>query len=133
MGKGKPTPYDDLVKIVGGEPQWTGEISIDAERLAEPLRWREPSTVFVDSMSDLFYDRRPNEHIAAVFGVMAACPQHTFIVLTKYAERMRAHHQQVQMAASKRLALRLGREPGRGRRADPAVATDPGRDPGTVL
>lgn len=89
MGKGKPTPYDGLVRVVGGEPQWTGEIALDAARLADPLRWREPSTVFVDSMADLFYDARPDEHIAAVFGVMAACPQHTFIVLTKYTERAR--------------------------------------------
>lgn len=89
MGKGKPTPYDDLVRVVDGEARWTGEISIDADRLAEPLRWRQPSTIFVDSMSDLFYDRRPDEHIAAVFGVAAACPQHTFLILTKYANRMR--------------------------------------------
>lgn len=90
MGKGKPTPYDGLVRVVDGEARWTGEISIDAARLAEPLRWRQPSTIFVDSMSDLFYDKRPGEHIAAVFGVMAACPQHTFLILTKYADRMRA-------------------------------------------
>lgn len=89
MGKGKPTPYDGLVKLVNGEPRWTGEIALDTERLAEPLRWRQPSTIFVDSMSDLFYDRRPDEHIAAVFGVAAACPQHTFLILTKYADRMR--------------------------------------------
>jgi protein gp37 len=45
--------------------------------------------VFVDSMSDLFYEGFSNEQIAAVFGVMAACPKHTFIILTKRAKRMR--------------------------------------------
>jgi protein gp37 len=39
--------------------------------------------VFVDSMSDLFHEGVTNEQIAAVFGVMAACPTHTFQVLTK--------------------------------------------------
>jgi protein gp37 len=89
MGKGKPTPYDGLVKLVNGEPRWTGEIAIDARRLAAPLHWRAPRRVFVDSMSDLFYDKRPDEHIAAVFGVMAATPHITYQILTKYARRMR--------------------------------------------
>jgi protein gp37 len=40
-------------------------------------------------MSDLFHEKLTNEEIAAVFGVMAACPQHTFQVLTKRAKRMR--------------------------------------------
>lgn len=89
MGKGKPTPYDGLVKLTANGPRWTGEIALDARRLAAPLRWREPRRVFVDSMSDLFFDNRPNEHIAAVFGVMAATPHITYQVLTKYAKRMR--------------------------------------------
>jgi protein gp37 len=44
--------------------------------------------VFVNSMSDLFHEDVPFEFITAVFGVMAACPQHTFQVLTKRPERM---------------------------------------------
>ena len=43
----------------------------------------KPRRIFVNSMSDLFYEEFSNEQIAAVFGVMAACPQHTFQVLTK--------------------------------------------------
>ncbi len=89
MGKGKPTAYDGLVKLVNGEPRWTGEVRIVADHLADPLKWRQPSTVFVNSMSDLFHESLTNEQIAAVFGVMAACPQHTFQVLTKRARRMR--------------------------------------------
>jgi protein gp37 len=41
-------------------------------------------------MGDLFYEGVSNEQIAIVFGVMAACPQHIFQVLTKRADRMRA-------------------------------------------
>ena len=69
--------------------KWNGEARLAAHKLDEPLRWREPSTVFVNSMSDLFYEGFSNEQIAAVFGVMAACQQHTFLVLTKRARRMR--------------------------------------------
>jgi protein gp37 len=68
--------------------KWNGEARLATHKIDEPLRWREPSTVFVNSMSDLFYEGFLNEQIAAVFGIMAACPQHTFIVLTKRAERL---------------------------------------------
>jgi protein gp37 len=57
------------------------------DKLEEPLRWRNPCRIFVDSMSELFYEEFTNEQIAAVFGVMAACPQHTFQVLTKRPAR----------------------------------------------
>ena len=67
---------------------WTGEVRTLPERLGEPLRWRKPRKVFVNSMSDLFHRDVPFEFIAAVFGVMAATPQHTFQVLTKRPERM---------------------------------------------
>ncbi len=90
MGKGKPTPYDGLVRTVGGgEARWTGVVRLVPEHLADPLRWRRPRRIFVNSMSDLFHESLTNEQIAAVFGVMAACPQHTFQVLTKRARRMR--------------------------------------------
>lgn len=89
MGKGKPTPYDGLVKMVGDEARWTGKVVLDSKKLADPLRWRKPRRIFVNSMSDLFHESLTNEQIAAVFGVIAACPQHTFQVLTKRAKRMR--------------------------------------------
>lgn len=69
-------------------PRWTGEVRFLPDRLAEPLSWRKPRKVFVNSMSDLFHAGVSNEEIAAIFGVMAACPQHTFQVLTKRPERM---------------------------------------------
>lgn len=65
-------------------------VQMFAERLSVPLRWRKPRRVFVCSTADLFHPDVPDEFIAAVFGVMAACPQHTFQVLTKRPERMRA-------------------------------------------
>jgi protein gp37 len=61
-----------------------------AERLSVPLHWRKPRRVFVCSTADLFHPDVPDEFIAAVFAVMASRPQHTFQVLTKRPERMRA-------------------------------------------
>jgi protein gp37 len=71
------------------DPRWTGEVRFVAEHLADPLRWKRPRRIFVNSMSDLFHDKLTNEQIAAVFGVMAAAKQHTYQVLTKRAKRMR--------------------------------------------
>jgi protein gp37 len=65
------------------------EVHTMPDRLSKPLRWRKPRVVFVCNTSDLFHPDVPFEFIAAVFGVMAACPQHTFLVLTKRPERMR--------------------------------------------
>ncbi|HWJ49574.1 MAG TPA: phage Gp37/Gp68 family protein, partial [Solirubrobacteraceae bacterium] len=59
------------------------------ERLDQPLRWRRPRMIFVNSMSDLFHEEVPDYFIAQVFEVMEQAPQHTFQVLTKRPERMR--------------------------------------------
>jgi protein gp37 len=70
------------------EGRWTGEVRFVPERLADPLRWKRPRRIFVNSMSDLFHEKLEDAQIAAVFGVMAAAPRHTFQVLTKRARRM---------------------------------------------
>ena len=74
-----------------GQAKYANEFTptFHPEALSEPLKWRKPRRVFVVSMGDLFHDAITDEQIAAVFGAMAACPQHTFQVLTKRAERMR--------------------------------------------
>jgi len=93
---GKGHPYEGLAitrpPMPGeraGRPSWTGEVRLIPEHLADPLRWKKPRRIFVNSMSDLFHEKLTNEQIAAVFGVMAAAPRHTFQVLTKRAKRMR--------------------------------------------
>jgi protein gp37 len=65
------------------------EIFLDEKMLQAPLHWKKPRMVFVCSMTDLFADFMKDEWIDRVFAVMALCPQHTFQVLTKRAERMR--------------------------------------------
>lgn len=73
--------------------RYTGRKFTDVQEhgdiLDQPLRWQKPRRIFVNSMSDLFHPDVSDRFIADVFGVMAACPQHTFQVLTKRPERMR--------------------------------------------
>jgi len=63
-------------------------VILKTQRLEQPLRWSEPRMVFVNSMSDLFHERVPDEYIARVFAIMAASPRHVFQILTKRPERM---------------------------------------------
>lgn len=73
-----------------GDPRTSGPgfgLTVHADVLTEPLRWRKPRRVFVNSMSDLFHARVPREFLAQVFAVMAATPQHTYQILTKRPER----------------------------------------------
>ena len=65
-------------------------VTLRPERLDQPLRWRKPRKVFVNSMSDLFHEDVPDDYIARVFAVMALAPQHSFQVLTKRHGRMRS-------------------------------------------
>jgi len=58
------------------------------ERLNDPVRRKKPTVYFVNSMSDLFHDRIPDEYIDQVFGVIEQTPQHTYQILTKRAARM---------------------------------------------
>lgn len=57
--------------------------------LEEPLRWKKPRLVFVNSMSDLFHSAVPTGFIASVFEIMNQTPHHTFQVLTKRPHRVR--------------------------------------------
>jgi protein gp37 len=76
-----------------GDPRTSGPgfgLTVHEGALRDPLKWRKPSKVFVNSMSDLFHADVPDEFLAKVFAVMAAAPQHTFQILTKRHARMRS-------------------------------------------
>jgi len=93
-GKKRPAAaqYDGTTKIVNGSPVWTGKMQLAGENvLLAPLKRKKTTTYFVNSMGDLFHENVPDEWIDQVFAVMALCPQHTFQVLTKRAERMREY------------------------------------------
>lgn len=65
-----------------------GDLIFHHDRLGQPPLWKKPAIIFVDSMGDIFHKDVPFEFIDKIFDVMALCPQHIFIVLTKRAERM---------------------------------------------
>lgn len=64
------------------------EFTLHPERLTQPKKWRKPSMIFVDSMSDLFHEKMPENYLVEVFKVMADSPQHIFQILTKRHKRL---------------------------------------------
>ena len=70
-----------------GERPFT-DVRTHPERLEQPKSIRRPSMIFVNSMSDLFHPDVDERFIGQVFDVMAACPRHTFQILTKRSERL---------------------------------------------
>jgi protein gp37 len=65
------------------------DLRLVPDKLAEPLRWTRPRTIFVNSMSDLFHAGVSDDYIAAVARVMQLANWHTFQALTKRSERLR--------------------------------------------
>jgi protein gp37 len=75
---------------VKGHPYEQGfDLKLVPAKLTEPLTWRSPKLVFVNSMSDLFQDGVPDDYIEAVCRVMVKAKWHTFQVLTKRSERLK--------------------------------------------
>lgn len=81
-------PFKTFARRTENGPRWTGKVVLVEEHLRDPLRWKKPRKIFVNSMSDLFHEALPDESIDRVFAVMALCPQHTFQCLTKRPGRM---------------------------------------------
>lgn len=64
------------------------EVTLQEDALQEPMRWKKPRRIFVNSMSDLFHEKVPLEFIQRVFDVMQACVHHNFQILTKRSARL---------------------------------------------
>lgn len=95
-GLGRSSTYDGTIETVKGRPVWTGKVALASEAtLTQPLRWKRPRRIFVNSMGDLFHEDVPDEWIDRVFAVMALSPQHTFQILTKRSARMRGYFEKV--------------------------------------
>ncbi|MGB0890697.1 MAG: DUF5131 family protein, partial [Solirubrobacterales bacterium] len=86
MGGKGGTKYEGTVEPGSGE--WTGTVKCVPEALDQPLRWKKPRLIFVNSMSDLFHPDVPLDFICEVWSVMANAPQHVFQILTKRPQRM---------------------------------------------
>lgn len=98
---GRGQPYEGFAQVAEYHPQtgsprtglrghWTGRVELIPEKLNEPLHWRKPRRVFVNSMSDLFHEELPDQAISDVFSVMESARRHTFQILTKRPKRMLA-------------------------------------------
>ena len=81
--------FAERFRGVAGHPYEQGfDPRLVPTSLDAPLHWRRPRRIFVNSMSDLFMPEVPDDYIAAVFGVMAATPRHTYQALTKRSSRL---------------------------------------------
>ena len=73
-----------------GHPFENGfDLTLRPERLSQPLSWRRPRVIFVNSMSDLFHKDIPTEFIDRVFETMETADRHVFQILTKRSSLMR--------------------------------------------
>jgi len=82
--------YLGTTRRSGGRFVWTGRVVLDDEALSVPVAWRKPRRIFVNSMSDLFQEAVPVDFIGKVWRAMEGANWHTYQILTKRPERMRA-------------------------------------------
>ena len=81
--------FSERFRGVPGHPFESGfDLTLKPERLTQPLYWRQPRRIFVNSMSDLFHKEVPKAFIDAVFDTMEAADWHTFQILTKRSSLM---------------------------------------------
>lgn len=80
--------HEGLTVLRKHGPAWTGKIDLAYHRLFIPMQWSRGRRIFVNSLSDVFHDGVPFPYVMAMFAVMAACPHHTFQLLTKRHGRM---------------------------------------------
>ena len=82
--------FAERFRGVKGHPYEQGfDLRLVSEKLAEPLRWKTPKMIFVNSMSDLFHKDVPDDYVEAVGRVMERANWHTYQVLTKRSSRLR--------------------------------------------
>ena len=63
-------------------------LKLHPERLKQPLSWRTPNRIFVNSMSDIFHEDVPINFIKQVFEIIGETPWHIYQILTKRHERL---------------------------------------------
>ena len=82
--------FAERFRGVAGHPFEQGfDLRLVPDKLGQPLSWRRPRRIFVNSMSDLFHEAVPSGYIASVGTVMRQADWHTFQVLTKRHDRMK--------------------------------------------
>jgi protein gp37 len=81
--------YKGTTRRLNDRINWTGVVRMIPSRLEQPLLWKKPRRIFVNSMSDLFHEDVPSSYVRAVADVMRRADWHTYQVLTKRARRLR--------------------------------------------
>jgi len=81
---------ETIAKRFWGNRKFT-DIQLHEDRLMQPIKWRKPQMIFVNSMSDLFHEDVPFYFIDDILSITQRCKQHTFQILTKRPERMLAY------------------------------------------
>lgn len=99
------------------------EIFLDEKILLAPLKWRQPTGIFVCSMSDAFADFVSDEMLDKMLAIAALCPQHRFLWLTKRPKRMREYFEERWQgtAAFPELGIPAGAETGRRGQVEEAL------------
>ena len=72
-------------------PVWNGHLRFNEQWLHQPLTWRRPRRIFVCAHGDLFHEDVQTGWLNRIFSIIALCPQHQFLILTKRADRMRGY------------------------------------------
>jgi len=85
-----------------GQPKYANgfKLTLHEDVLEQPLGWKKPQMIFVNSMSDLFHEDVPLEFIHRVFDVMRRASWHTFQVLTKRSKRLRELNPEIDWPAN---------------------------------
>ena len=94
-----------------GDARWTGEIHIDMHRLRVISSWQQPKRIFIGSMSDWMHEKIMNTQRDLIVAYAIRHPQHTFMLLTKRADRLRdyfSHESDRRASIGKWLAGNLG-------------------------
>jgi protein gp37 len=84
--------FSERFRGVRGHPFEDGfDLTLRPDRLAQPLAWKQPRMIFVNSMSDLFHKDIPKVHVAAIFDTMEAANWHVYQILTKRSSLMQKY------------------------------------------
>lgn len=87
-GLKSPTTGEPFAVMSKAGPAWTGRVELVESKLTEPLGWRKPLRIFVNSMSDTFHESVTFDEIHEIVRVAKHAHQHTYLILTKRARRM---------------------------------------------
>ena len=90
-GRKIKAPFSGFAHMTRTGSRWTGRVQLIESELTKPMHWKTPNIVALNWMGDLFHEKVPDEAIDRVFAIMALCPQHKFLVLTKRAKKMQEY------------------------------------------